>query len=112
MFFDTNRIIILLLLLGLLYTMYRYQQQQEEESLKVSKKKKRKKKDKTKVKESSKKDKKEPDLISVDNVSQFSLGSLDDVPNSEVYKQDSMLNSIDSNSFEDQSDNSFFFQQK
>lgn len=96
-----NRVLIFVLLLTLLYGLYTYQQhlQSYEQPKPVRKKK-----------EVRFEDKYNTDQISVDNVSQFSLGSLEDLQSFDKnpYKQDSLLDSLDSKGSDDQS--SLFFQ--
>jgi len=84
-----NRILILLLLIALLYALYKYQQQIIDKEEAEYKKKRKIKSINNKVIEK--------DDISIDNISQFSLGSLEDIK-SNLYKQDSILDSLDSNS--------------
>lgn len=111
--FDVNRIIIVLLLIALLYSLYRYQQQitiNNNTPKKIKKKKKKTKNNKNK------------DTITIDNISQASLGSLLDTDDSGIYKQQDSLddNTCDSANdsgsitslLEDKSDDNFFFQEK
>lgn len=92
-----NRFLILLLLLALLYALYRYQQQLTENESPTT--------GKVEVTQQANNQKQRPgrelidmdsiENISLNNVSQISLGSLDD-DCSVGYKQDSALDSIDS----------------
>lgn len=89
-----NKLIIILLLGGLLFALYKYQQNILEQEAQTKAKgglvKHRTPTPKA-VKESSKK-------VTIDNISQVSLESLEnEMVGKEVYKQDSMLESADTN---------------
>ena len=89
---DMNRLLIFLLLAGLLYALYKYQNLPgassylgEEKPKKIAYK-------------SSKNDKnKSKNDVNIDNISQLSIGSLENEnANPDIYKQDSLLGSIGS----------------
>ena len=130
---DTNRILIFVLLLALLYTLYKYQQDKQpvitDSDDKKRRKHKKKKKHRTKDREvdtATKTPSKNPDLISVDNVSQYSLGSLNEVNNSagsesnhnlaiESFKSPNSSNDsseADASIFNESVEEPFFFQQR
>lgn len=113
---DTNRLLLFLLLAGLLYALYRYQhiifgqskdiiqqtsQQLDKVPHKVANKEAHKEQKKiidtqTKTKEQINSKLKKP--VSIDNISQASLGSLDNEDgNQRIYKVDSILGSLKSN---------------
>ena len=101
---DMNRILIFLLLAGLLYALYRYQHkifgnfEEEQQSIQKTTKYIKQNKIQTKTKKLPYENKTKK--VSIDNISQLSLGSLEDENgNAQVYKQDSILGSLDSNSF-------------
>ena len=114
-----NRFLILILLLVLIYALYRYQQyisynDNVNENTKKQNKKKNNKQKKIKKENNQNLIKYEDDVLT-DNISQMSINSLTDQSN-ENYKQDSILNSLDSGdtlSFLDEKaskESSFFFQ--
>lgn len=119
--FDINRIIIILLLMALLYSLYRYQQQTNNISNDANKSLISKKK---KTNGKKKKHNKNKDTLSIDNISQASLGSLLDTEksNNKYVSQDlgslDSCNSGDSGSItsllenNEYKDDNFFFQQK
>lgn len=92
---DINRLLIFLLLIGLLYALYRYQHLifgKELIGTSIQDNPTNNKPERTINKEG---------YVSVDNISQVSLGSLDDEDgrnNELVYKPDSILGSLDTNS--------------
>lgn len=119
---NINRVIIILLIVALLYALYKYQQKiisNTSSLLNLT----NDKGDVKKIKHEKKKQKKETDndLISIDNVSQISIGSLLDVDTTYnkkkgSYKKASIVDSLDSGndsiaSLLDDSNESFFFQQ-
>lgn len=110
---DMNRLLIFLLLIGLLYAIYRYQHvifptKETFETVKSDTSQPIKK-----IKGNREKTTKEK--VTIDNISQMSIGSLESKNN--LYKQDSVLGSIDSGSLNlsehseqtNGSMNSFFF---
>jgi hypothetical protein len=117
---NINRILIFILLLTLLYALYKYQQHimlgsNKDKSLQKKKIKRLKTRPLIKYEDVNNKD-----TISLDNISQISIGSIDDT-NAEVYKPDSVIGgSVDSgnisfldtksNDSRDSKDSSFFFQ--
>jgi hypothetical protein len=109
---DINRLLIFLLLIGLLYALYRYQHiifGQQNKNINI-------------LDNQTISNVEEP-YVSIDNISQLSMGSLDDENGNPdfVYKPDSILGSLDTNSlFQSEdgsmlsngslaSNNSFFF---
>lgn len=98
---DMNRLLIFLLLAGLLFALYKYQhlifgQSKVTENPVVNK-------DKKSIRHTNNQqlsyEEKPTNKVTLDNISQISLGSLDDEDGSppKIYKQDSILGSIDSN---------------
>lgn len=130
-----NRIVIFFMLIALLYALYTYQQQilsvaspkttknkkpngkqNKNKSNSTSKKKGKNSKDKSGLKVNKlPKDNESIDKISLDGLSQMSLGSLEDLQtvDEQGYKQDSVLESLDDNnslgSLLDDQSNDFFF---
>ena len=125
--FDINRIVILILICALLYALYMYQQQlpiisfignkdkkaiKQEEPENSKKQDRRAKRKPTQIHDNT-------DLISIDNMSQVSLGSLldldDNARGERGYKKASELNSLESaGTFgsllnEDEENENFFF---
>lgn len=105
---DMNRLLIFLLLVGLLYALYKYQHlifgqikclsgESKYEKLPKNIDNKNNKDNKNKLKYNNLP--KNKDNVGIDNISQLSLGSLEDENgNPQIYKQDSILGSIDSKS--------------
>lgn len=103
---DMNRLLIVLLLGGLLYALYRYQylvfgtpQLSSQEQLNNQKQIQ----GKSKVPSRqiiSEKSKDKNNKVSIDNISQLSMGSLEDETGNNVYKPDSLLGSLASSAEE------------
>lgn len=91
---NITRIIIFLILMGLLYFFYKYQQSNKPKKKNIEPYNNTKKDPQLIDQESS-------SIVDIDNISQLSLGSLEDfsteTTNGNIYKQDSMLNSTISN---------------
>lgn len=116
-----NRFLIFFLLAGILYALYRYQHlifgnndYNEEEIPKQNKYIKQAEKNNLKKLQYENK----PKRITIDNISQLSLGSLEDEDgNPQMYKKDSIFDSLDSNTLMSEKSNesqlskndSFFF---
>ena len=91
---DINRLLIFLLLIGLLYALYRYQHLifgQENKNINIQDDPAN---SRIGINSGS------ANQVSVDNISQISMGSLDDEDGNPalVYKQDSILGSLDADS--------------
>jgi len=97
---DMNRILIFILLAGVLYILYKYQHLifGNEEAKNIGHQNTEPINQPKYIKYNNNDQKKRN--ITIDNISQLSLGSLDDEDgNQHMYKQDSLLGSLETNSF-------------